>query len=51
MFSYEFNGYNKKEVDSFISSLKAEHERKTMEERLKVLEAERKMLDMKNKTI
>lgn len=51
MFSYEFNGYNKKEVDSFISSLKAEHERKTMEERLKVLEAERKMLDMKNKSI
>ena len=51
MFSYEFNGYNKKEVDSFISSLKAEHERKTMEERLKVLEAERKMLDMKNRSI
>lgn len=51
MFSYEFNGYNRKEVDTFISSLKAEHERKTMEERLKVLEAERKMLDMKNKSV
>ena len=51
MFSNEFNGYNKKEVENFISSFKAEYEKKLMEERLKVLEAERKMLEMKNKSI
>ena len=37
MFSNEFNGYNKKEVENFISSFKAENEKKLMEERLKGL--------------
>lgn len=51
MFSFEYNGYNPKEVDEYLSNLKAEHERALMEERLKVLEAEKKVLDMKKKTI
>lgn len=51
MFSFEYNGYNKKEVDEYISSLKAEHERTLMEEKLKVLETEKKMLDIKKKNI
>ena len=51
MFSFEYNGYNKKEVDEYISSLKAKHERALMDEKLKVLEAEKKMLDMKKKSI
>lgn len=51
MFSFEYNGYNKKEVDEYVSSLKAKHERALMDEKLKVLEAEKKMLDMKKKSI
>ena len=43
MFSTEFNGYNKKEVDNYIASLKSEHEKALMNERLKVLEAEKKI--------
>lgn len=50
MFSTEFNGYNKKEVDNYIASLKSEHEKALMNERLKVLEAEKKMLDLKKKS-
>ena len=50
MFSTEFNGYKKQEVDNYIASLKAEHEKSLMEERLKVLEAEKKMLDFKKKS-
>lgn len=50
MFSTEFNGYKKQEVDNYIASLKAEHEKALMEERLKVLEAEKKILDFKKKS-
>lgn len=49
MFSSEVYGYNKKEVDDFIANLKAEHERALMQEKLKVLETEKKMLDIKKK--
>ena len=49
MFSSEIYGYNKNEVDKFISNLKAEHEKALMEEKLKVLEAEKKVLETKNK--
>ncbi len=49
MFSIEYNGYNREEVESYISNLKAESERALMEEKLKVLEAERKVLEYKNK--
>ncbi len=49
MFSSDIYGYNKNEVDKFISSIKAEHEKALMEEKLKVLEAERKVLEVKNK--
>lgn len=51
MFSTEFNGYNKQEVDNQIASLKAQHEKALMEERLKVLEAEKNMLALKNKYV
>lgn len=51
MFSSEYNGYNKKEVDEYLSNLKADHERMLMEERLKVLDAEKKVLDIKKKNI
>ncbi len=50
MFSSDIYGYNKAEVDKFISNLKAEHEKALMEEKLKVLEAERRILDVKSKT-
>lgn len=50
MFSTEYNGYNKEEVDKFIARLKAEHEGKLMEEKLKVLESENKLLDFKKKS-
>ena len=49
MFSTEFEGYSKNEVDRYISQLKAEYEKTLMEEKLKVLEAERKVLEYKNK--
>lgn len=51
MFSTEFNGYKKKEVDEYISQMKADHERALMEEKLKVLESEKKLLDYKNKSV
>ncbi len=50
MFSTEFNGYKKEEVDRYISNLKAEYEKTLMEEKLKVLEAEKKVLDLKNRS-
>ena len=49
MFSTEYNGYDKEEVDKYISNLKAGYEKLLMEEKLKVLEAEKKVLDYKNK--
>lgn len=49
MFSTEFEGYSRNEVDRYISQLKAEYEKTLMEEKLKVLEAERKVLEYKNK--
>ena len=49
MFSTEFNGYNRDEVDKYISDLKATYEKSLMEEKLKVLDAERKVLGYKNK--
>ena len=51
MFSTEFNGYKKKEVDEYIAHMKATHEKALMEEKLKVLEAEKKILDYKNKSV
>lgn len=48
MFSQEFNGYKKDEVENFIESLKAGYEARLMEEKLKVLASEKKVLDLKN---
>lgn len=50
MFSTEFNGYNKEEVDKYIARLKAEHEASLMEERLKVLASEKKIMELKKKS-
>ena len=50
MFSYQNEGYNKDEVDKYIAKLKAEYEAKLMEEKLKVLESENKLLDFKKKS-
>lgn len=47
MFSFEINGYNKKEVDDYILELKAQYETKIMEERLKNLEAEKELFEIK----
>ena len=47
MFASELNGYNKNEVDKYIAKLKAEYEAVIMEEKLKVIESERKRLDAK----
>lgn len=49
MFSIEYNGYDKEEVENYISNLKAGYEKLLMEEKLKVLEAEKKVLEYKNK--
>lgn len=49
MFSTEYNGYNKSEVDKFTATLKSDYEKALMEEKLKVLEAERKVLEMRKK--
>ena len=51
MFSFEYNGYNKNEVDEYLTNLKSDYERKLMEERLKLLEAEKKVLDIKKKSM
>ncbi len=48
MFSQEFNGYNKNEVDAYIQRMKASYESKLMEEKLKALDSEKKVLDIKN---
>ncbi len=48
MFSQEMNGYNREEVDMFIKRMKASYEAKLMEEKLKALESEKRMLDLKN---
>lgn len=50
MFSKELNGYNIKEVDEYIANLKAEHEKALMEEKLKVLNVAKKLLDVRKKT-
>ena len=51
MFSQEPFGYNRAEVDNFIKRMRAGYEAKLMEEKLKVLEAEKKVLDIKNERI
>lgn len=48
MFSHEFDGYKKQEVDNFIESMRAGYEARLMEEKLKVLASEKKVLDLKN---
>lgn len=47
-FSEQFNGYNKQEVDAYIERLKASYESKLMDEKLKTLESERRLLTFKN---
>ena len=49
MFSTDFNGYNKQQVEEYISELKSNYEKTLMEEKLKVLEAERKLLENKKR--
>lgn len=51
MFSQEFNGYKKSEVDGFIQRMKASYEARLMEEKLKALDSEKKVLDMKNEKL
>lgn len=47
-FSQAYNGYNKQEVDAYIERLKAGYESKIMDEKLKTLESERRLLNLKN---
>ncbi len=47
-FKEQFNGYNKQEVDAYIERLKASYESKLMDEKLKTLESERRLLNFKN---
>lgn len=49
MFSSEIYGYKKEEVDKYIDDLKSKHEKAIMEEKLKVLEAEKRILETKSK--
>lgn len=48
MFSQEINGYNRNEVDSYIQRIKTSYEAKLMEEKLKALDSEKRILDLKN---
>lgn len=48
MFSQEFYGYNKNEVDAYIQRMKSSYEARLMEEKLKALDSEKKVLDIKN---
>lgn len=48
MFSQEINGYSREEVDIYIKRMKAGYEARLMEEKLKTLESEKRILDMKN---
>ncbi len=48
MFSQEINGYNKSEVDAYVQKLRASYEAKLMEEKLKTLDSEKRLLDLKN---
>ena len=48
MFQQEQNGYKKSEVDSYIQQIKSSYEAKLIAEKLKVLDAEKKLLDVKN---
>ncbi|MBQ8908984.1 MAG: hypothetical protein IJY90_01680 [Clostridia bacterium] len=50
MFSNENNGYNKQEVDAYIAKMKESYEKALMEERIKVLDCERKILEFRNRT-
>ncbi len=50
MFSSDIYGYNKEEVDKYIANLKREHEKALMDEKLKVLDAERRILEAKNQS-
>lgn len=48
MFSHEFDGYKKREVENFIERMKASYEARLMEEKLKALDSEKRVLDLKN---
>ena len=48
MFQQEQNGYKKSEVDSYIQQVKSGYEAKLIAKKLKVLDAEKKLLDVKN---
>lgn len=47
-FSQQINGYNKQEVDTYIERIKAGYESRLMEEKLKTLESERRLLNLRN---
>ncbi len=49
MFSQELNGYSKGEVDLYIKKLKASYEESLLEAKLRALESEKKVHDMKSK--
>lgn len=49
MFSTDLNGYNRREVDEYISNLKSNYEKTLMEEKLKVLETERRLMENKKR--
>ena len=49
MFASENNGYSKQEVDSYIAKMKESYEKALMEERIKVLDGERKILEFRGR--
>lgn len=48
LFQQEFYGYNKKEVEDFLKRLKTTYEAKLMAEKLKVLDSEKQLLNLKS---
>ena len=49
MFSQEYNGYSRREVDGYITRIKGKYEASLMEERLKILDAEKKVMELHKK--
>ena len=48
LFQQEFYGYNKKEVEDFLKRLKTTYEAKLMAEKLKVLDSEKQLLNLRS---
>ncbi|MBO5394507.1 MAG: hypothetical protein J6A28_01210 [Clostridia bacterium] len=49
MFSNEYHGYSRREVDGYIARMKGSYQKAIMDERLKILDAEKKVMELRKK--